>query len=346
MCKLEIFDTNFEFKCSFIIEPESIAIDYLTFDATEILIMGECNVQTGYFAHITGDINFDGIIKDVQTEKNSSKVSIRPLQALFDFDVFVKEFTDVAKFINDSITDYVVNNQDELQNKPVVIVNNTETLNRTLDITSNKVNLLTVLSQALTIYQIAVDCKLDMRTKKVICEINQITHKRVIEADLKNVIEKEITLGQADKNTNKLIIRKIEKDKETDTVSILETVSFFLHTDGTISQVNEKRISPVFWQLEDIELSEDWNDKAKSKAIEVLTPQKFNNEINIKCLISDEIVRPMEIAIGTQVYIIHNKKQYTSILTGKVFEKNMVILNFGNVRVDFTKQLILERRNK
>ncbi len=346
MCKIEIFDTDFNYKCSHIIQPESISFDYLTFEATEFIVIGECLAQTGYFAHITGDINFDGVVKDVQTDKNGSKISIRPLQTLFDFDVFVKDFTDVAKFINDSITDYVVNNRDKLQNKPVAIINNTEPKTRTLDITLSKVNLLTVFSQALTIYQIAVDCKLDMKIKKVICEINQIAKTRVIETELKNIIEKEITLGQADKNTNKLIIRKIEKDKETDTVTILETVSFFLHTDGTISAIDEKRISPVFWQLEDIEISEDWNDKARSKAIQVLTPQKFNNEINIKCLISDEIIRPMEIAIGTQVYIIHNKKRYTSILTGKVFEKNMVILNFGKVRIDFTKQLILERINK
>ena len=330
------------------INVDSIEFDYLTFEPTQITINGKCTARRGCFARITGEISFEGMVSDIQPGKAFTTVAIRPLQALFDFDVFTAEYTDIAQFIYDAISDNIVNNADSLQNKPLQLTNKTDFATRIISVTENKVNLLSLISSALTVYRIAVDCKLNFTkgAEKVEVEIKEIKDFLCVEADKDNIIEKDITLGNGYGSANKIIIRKTEKNAETGIVSVIDTVPFFLHTDGTISVEDTDRITPVFWILEDVENCDDWDSKALSKAMEKLTPQKYDNEIVITVRKADSLVQPMLMQTGTAVVVYYDKIPYTSILTGKTLHKDTVTLTFGCVRVALTKKLIIERRNK
>ena len=348
MCKIEFFDDNFNLLSAHMVEVQSIGTDYLTFEPSQISIHGDSKARRGCFCRISGTISFEGVVSDIQPTAAGETVSVRPLQALFDFEVFNTAFDDVAVFISDAITENIVSNADNLQNRPVVITNSAPAAQRQIANTSATVNLLTLISSALKIYGIAVDCKLDLSKpgKGVVVDIKQITDKKTIEADKPNVIQKSITLGDSYGSVNKIIIRKTEKDSETGIVSVLDTVPFFLHTDGTVSSVDKNRITPVFWKLEDIATAEDWNSKALAKATEKLTPQQFDNEIVLTYRKGDNITRPGLMKIGTTATVLYNRKPYSSILTGKTMQKDTVTLTFGCVRVALTKKLILERRNK
>jgi len=348
LCKIEFFDENLRNVCSHIIRIDSIEFDYLTFEPTQIVINEKCMARRGCFARISGEISFEGIVSDIQPGKSTTTAAVRPLQALFDFDVFNTDYTDVAQFICDAITDNIISNSDTLQNKPLQITNSAVSAARQITSDNSTVNLLSLISSALTIYGIAVDCKLNFAkgNEMVIVEIKEIKNSAVIEADKDNVLERSITLGNGYGSANKIIIRKTEKDSETGIVSVIDTVPFFLHTDGSISSQDTDRITPVFWTLEDVENCDEWDGKALSKAIEKLTPQKYDNEIVLKLRKSDSIVHPMLMSTGTAVVVYYDKVPYTSILTGKTFSKDTVTLTFGCVRVALTKKLILERRNK
>lgn len=348
MCKIEFFDDNFNLLSAHMVEVQSIGTDYLTFEPSQISIHGDSKARRGCFCRLSGIISFEGIVSDIQPTASGETVAVRPLQALFDFDVFSTAYDDVADFIFTSISENVVSNADTLQNRPVVITNSAPASVRQIESTQTKVNLLTVISNALKIYGIAVDCKLDLSKggKMVVVDIRQITDTRTIEADKPNVISKSITLGDSYGSVNKIIIRKTQKDNETGTVSVLDTVPFYLHTDGSVSAVDQNRITPVFWALEDIAAADDWDSKALAKATEKLTPQQFDNEIILTYRKGDSVARPQQIKPGTLATVYYGKKPYSSILTGVALQKDTVTLTFGCVRVALTKKLILERRNK
>ena len=348
MCKIEFFDDSFNLLSAHMVDVQALGTDYLTFEPSKIYVHGDSKARKGCFCRVSGTISYEGIVSDVQPETSGETVSVRPLQALFDFDVFSTEYDDVAEFILEAITDNIVSNTDTLQNRPLEITNSAPAASRPIENSGNKLNLLSLISNALKIYGIAVDCKLDLSKdgKKVVAEIKQITATQTVEADKPNIISKKITLGDSYGSVNKIIIRKTEKDSETGIVSVLDTVPFFLHTDGSVSNVNVNRITPVFWSLEDIQNCEEWDSKALAKATEKLSPQKYDNEIELVLRKGDSIVHPGLMQIGTAVTVFYNKKPYSSILTGKTLQKDTVTLTFGCVRVALTKKLIMERRNK
>lgn len=348
MCKIEFFDDSFNLLSYHMVDVQSIGTDYLTFEPSQIAIYGESKACRGCFVRLSGVSSFEGIVSDVQPTDAGETVSVRPLQALFDFDVFTSECTDTAQFIFDAVNSNIVNNADTLQNRPIQLINSAPAAERPMENNNAKVNLLTVLTSALTVYQIAVDCKLDLSAggKKIVAEIKQITDTQTVEADKKNVLQKKITLGDSYGSTNKIIVRKTHKDKETGIVSVIDTVPFFLHSDGSVSAEDRDRITPVFFALESIEECADWDSKALIKATEKLTPQKFDNEIVLTYRRGDSLIRPQAIKLGTPVTVWYGKKPYSSILTGRTLQKDTITLTFGCVRVALTKKLIMERRNK
>ncbi len=321
-----------------------ITIDYLTFSPFEVEIYGDSKSQKGYFARISGDVGFDGIVEDIQPNETGETIAIRPLQALFDYEIFTSECKDIAQYIYNAINDNIVNNSDNLQNRPIRLSNNTALGNRPMQFEKNKIKLLSLISDALTIYHIAVNCKLDINSKKIDVKIEKVSSSIVLEADKKNIINKNITIEDSSGSANKMIIRKVLKNNDTGAVSILSTVSFFLHTDGTVTAQNTDRISPVFCVIDDLNDSEDWDKKALEKAGQKLTPKKYNNEIELTYPKKDRLVTPEDILIGTQAKIYYSKKPYTSILTAKTITKDNICLKFGCVRTALTDKLTIERR--
>ena len=347
MCKIEFFSYNFSFLSSHITDIKSVSHDYLTFEATQINISGSSKAQKGCFAKISGNIEFDGIVSDIQPTDKGETISVRPLQALFDFEVYTEKEKGAAQFIADCITENLISNADILQNRPIKLINNVAQ-SAGIDTKEDKVNLLNYISDVLKIFQIAVNCKLELSSsqKCVSVEILQIKNAVTVETDKPNIISKTITLGDSYGAANKILIRKTVKDKETGIVSTIDTVPFFLHTDGTISAEDTDRIVPVFHTIEDIQDCENWQEKALEKAVERLNPQQFDNEIIVTVRRNDGIISTQNMAIGTLINVMHNKKAYSSVLTGIEYRKDTVTLTMGCVRVALTKKLILERRNK
>lgn len=347
MFKAEFFDTQFGFVDRHPV-PDSLElqVDYLTMEATTITVPGTSKVEKGNYVHIDGNYNFDGIVSDVKPKDKTTDISVRPLQAIFDVEIFTKEFSDVADFIYSEGIATLVENSDILQNIPLVLTNMAHAAERPVSVTETKVNILNLMYTALTTYRIAVDCKLDMKQKYIVANIQQVTDEKTIEAGLPNVISKEFTIGDNYGNFNKALIKKIVKDEETGTVILSDAVPFFLHTDGTVSDADTDRIVPVYQTVEMLDDCEDWNVQALGRATELLAGAKYNNEIVLKYRYSDRIVHPANMKIGTDVTVYFNSTKYKSILSGYVVSKETISLIFGTVREELTKKIILDRRKK
>lgn len=347
MYKLELFNEQLSFADATEIDTPAIDLDYLTFGAFQLTVP-EVSCKKGYFAHITegSALVADCIVSDVQPGVGTVSLSLRPLQALFDVEVFTSPIPDAAAWLLDQIQQQFVSNADTLQNRPVQISSTVRTAYPLTVGTDETLNLIDIMAQALTTYGIYLDAYLDMRSMQIVVQIVPPAAAITLEADLDNVLEKSITLGDSYGSANKMIIRKAVTDSETQETTYPSQTSFYLHPDGTVDATDDNRIKPVFWKLANLGDSETWDQDALDQAVQELTPEQYDNEIELTYRTGDALVQPESIQIGTPATIYTGGLAYSSILTGITLGAGTIKLTFGAVRVALTKQLILQRRQK
>ena len=360
MYKVEIFTDQMTFASATLVsDDQTIDLDYFSYDPFSITT-GLIDCKKGYFVHITrvtGELVADGIVSDVQPDKKTQSISIRPLQTLFDCDIFSSYITDCITWIKDSITSNFINSGDSLQNRPITLTYQTDAdalpLIDDFDPTSSDTfNILTVISSALKIHNVFTNCWLDMQNLKICIDIRQVTATKVIEADLENVLSSSVTLGDSYGSINKVICRRLVQDEDGNYVvpSSNAYVSFYRYSDDSIGaeDPDKQRIFPVFTehisvkQNPEWELA-DWIIEAYAQAYEKLTPEKYDQEIILTYIKDDFVSTPMDIPIGTTTTVYLKGTKYTSILAGVSIKGNKIKLTFGAVRTELTKKLNMSK---
>lgn len=354
MYKVDIFTDKLEYASFAMIDGnQNIELDYLAFDAYTIETrLVEC--KKGYFVHITEDNEFvcDGIVSDVKPDKATQQISIKPIQTMFDEEVFYTPVNDAITWLAANINNTYLNNADTYQNRPINLTYTTysESFPLTGFNLHETINILSVMISALKTHGIVVDCSLDLPNKHIIVNIHKSdTNPLRIRADLDNVIDSSVTLGDSYGSKNKA---EIQKTKTVDDETTYHGVTnFYLHNDGTIDSTNSNRVWPVFRSIENLQqdddmTDQDWLDAALARAKEILEPQKYDNEIMLTYSKYDKLIHPNDIPIGREVIIYLKGNTYASVLTGKRIKGNEITLIFGVVRTEFTKKLSIEEREK
>lgn len=350
MYRIEIFDQSMNFvSACYTDDAQTISLDYLAFDPFQITIQ-PIEAQKGYFCHITkeNETVADCIISDVKPGKETQQISLRPLQALFDADVYYTPVSDAITWIAQMLNDLYVTTSDVAQRRPLNVSYTPG--GRLFPLTGYNfgatINVLSVITTAFRTWGVVTEASLDLVNKEIIINIFEQTATKVIECDLENVISSEVTLGDSYGSTNKLIIKKTVAEG---TPSGTTEITYYRHNDGTIDTTDSDRIVPVFWQVTTLEQTEDmtdaqWITETATMAQEALTPAKYDNEVVISVWEDDMIVRPKEIALGTITELHIKGTEYYSILTGEEIEGNVYTLTFGAVRTELTKKLSIQGR--
>lgn len=365
MYRLEIFTDQMEYASATVVsKSQNIDLDYLAYDAFSIETQ-LIEAKKGYFVHITQDNEFvaDGIISDVRPDKKTQKISIRPIQALFDSEIFYDPISSSIQWLADTITSYYITNTDAPQNRPIDLTftlsaDSCSLIENFKDV-GDTVNLLSVIETALKTYSVVVDTWIDMSDLRIKVNIYQQTETKELEADLENVLESDVTLGDSYGSINKALVRKYDYvettsgGETTKEVRVLGDFEYYRLSDDSIVLSTDTydqslRIFPVFWDLILIEKTSEmtdaeWLEEALSQATEVLTPETYDQEIVLKYHKDDKLVRPMDIKIGSIITVHLKGETYTSILAAKRIEGNTVTLTLGAVRTELTKKLSMDR---
>lgn len=348
MYRLEIFDQNMDYVSVCFTENMAIELDYLAYTPFQVEVNSK-EAKKGFYVHITEDdkVLADAVISDVKPDDKLQVLSLRPLQAIFDVDVFYTPVSDAITWIADNLDAQFISNADTLQLLPLNITATVGSSYPLMGYNFNKtINILSVICTAFTTYGVVTECSLDLVNKAINVNIFHQTATQVIECDLENIVEKEITLGDSYGSTNKYTIKKTLADGTDPNVS----VTYYLHNDGTIDTTDSNRIVPVFFAVDTLEQTSnmtdaDWLDAAETKAKEVLSPAEFDNEVIVTVHEDDKIVRPKDIQLGTVTSLMIGGNEYSSILSGVRIEAGLYTLTFGNVRTELTKKLTMAKRN-
>ena len=341
--KVEIFDRAYHFRGMALLGNPNIRVDYLTLERTTLKVKN-ITAQRGDFAHITdfdSNVLYQGIVEDINTDKNGTKLKLAPLLSLLDITVFHSGADSQAQSLEEFLASIVQatygNNEDVLQNLPGLAVKITSsTPDAKIALESDVFELYPVVSKALTLYGILVSMELNPQKKVITCTIGKATRRLAIEAALPNCIDRNFVLDDQYGILNKATY--INEDNPQ------EEVTYYLHPDGTVDTKNANRITPVFFIVEYIAGADSFAEDAANRAAEALTPQVYEQLIELTYRREDKMLNPASLPIGTLADIHWEGTIYQSILTGFEMDEGTILLIFGCIRMELTKKLILERR--
>lgn len=117
----------------------------------------------------------------------------------------------------------------------------TSTEDTPLDIRSNIHAFWDIITSALTLYDIVVTAELKPQDKEIAFTVQRVSEAISLEAELKNCLSRTFVLTDNYGTLNKMTL--VDKNNESN------VIVYYLHPDGSITQQNKDRITPVFFRL-------------------------------------------------------------------------------------------------
>ena len=341
---VELFTPEFEYRASAQVEYIDHEYDYLDITKAAVKIPGTITAKKGDWIHITRNaFEANGIISDIKSKKDSVTLEYKPFNKLFDITAYVDpmelQTVSLEKWLKDQIEKIYVNNSDQLQNiaglTVTVISEHQGAAIERYETGLN--NLYDIIVEAFMSYGIVCTFTMDVQRKRLNLLIgSRDTDRITIEADLGNVFEKEVTIKEAQENTNKLIVYNEE--------DYTQKIVYYLTKNNEITTENKDRITPVICGQVTAKATTKitFEEAAQSKVEKTLKTSEYDNLIEITVSVDDPLVRPTQLQIGQTVEIISDGMRYNTVLTGINYASEKITLIFGAIRLELTK--ILKRR--
>lgn len=349
---VEIFTSEFILVGCTNVQEIEYKEDYLSADENSITVFPVAGVRKQDYIRISRDgTEYEGIITGITYGTDRSKslltISYKPFMEMLStsylFDVDKQRQGSFEEFIAGAITELFIENTDEKQNvRGLAVKTISSTYDWYLHITPadkgghyNIVNLLdSVVIPALQKYSIQVKARLDVQKKEIVMEIGKAGKGVfVIEADLPNIIKKNVAVRQVDADVNKLVLYDSRS-------GYADRITYYLHSDLGYDTKDVDRITPVVCAMRALspEEGKSFVAAAQEEAANVFAGLAYSNLIELTMSRGDALVHPEEMEFGQIVRVISNGVSYTSILTGREMGKTVKLI-FGTVRLDLTKIL-------
>lgn len=347
---VEFFDRNFNFITNQMVPDFTFAYDYLSQSYNVVTLLNDDRIKLGQYIRVTGAVKETyGIVVAIDEGTGSKKltnVSFAPLTSLLDvdilFDTDLQGTGTLEGTLKTLIENMYVNNSDISQNVyglSVVTTSATTGWGFNLKSTNEGMHHLiinffdSIIARGFTKYQVVVDFKMDFGTKTIVCTIGKVpSQTKVIEADLPNIVQKNVVVDSSNEKVNKATIYNGN--------NYSQMATFYLHTDGTYDTQNRDRVTPVDFVLREVlvEQGQSFADLARAEANDIFGDGGYNNLIELEMLVDDELVGAGDIEIGQIVSVLSAGQTYTSILSGYNIDKTITLV-FGIIRLDLTKQI-------
>lgn len=338
---VELFSPEFDYRSSAQVDAIEHVFDYMDVEKAKIKVPGQINAKKGDWIHITrGTFEADGILSEIKKQEQRTELQYKPFHKIFDIDTYVNMESlsgmTLERWLEQLIGGIYIHNDDTLQNiaglETEVLSEHPEAALENYQTGVN--NLYDIILDAFVVYGVVCDFRMDVQEKKLILRISSVTaEKFTVEADLDNVLEKNIIIKEAKESTNKLIIYNRE--------NYSQKVIYYRNADNQITTEDSNRELPVVCDTVTVKVGtgRTFEETAEKKAGNTLKASVYDNLIEITVALDDELVRPTERVIGQQADIISGGICYHTILTGIEYDEDKIKLVFGAVRLELTKQL-------
>lgn len=343
---IEVFTREYVFLSKTMVKQQKYGFDYMSPENSTLIVPKNFEVYKNNYIRLLHDSGeFQGIVTAVEHKSKETKIQYKPLLSLFDVEVYkdrneLKDMS-VEEFVADMIRENFAANEDSEQNVPGMTIEKvSETMNGALNLKDNMHNIYDIILSAFRKYEILVSAKLDFMKKTFTVTIGQRKYEqKTIEGDLKNVLEVNVTMKEADESVNKAIIIGTYSE-ESELAGKTEKRTFYLDGEtGKIVEAPLQRVLPVVFRYKTIEINtETFEEDAYQEAYDLIYQEKYDNEIKIKLSRNDPLYNVKKFEVGQTCRIIKSGILYSTVFTGYIID-NTVTLIFGMIRIEYTKKL-------
>lgn len=337
---VELFTPDISYRDSAQIREVDCEIDYLDVVKNKIDFgKRKIKAEKGDYIRIKSrELEILGIVSDVKSEKNKHTIEYKSFNKLWDLDVYM-DFSELEEksleaWLAEAIRQLYVDSGDSLQNVYGLTVETTSETNAAFpDYDTGINNLFEIMMDAFTQYGVIVSESMDVGNRKLKITVGKCEAKEfTIEADLDNILEKEIVIKESKESTNKLIVYNEE--------DYTQQIIYYKNENDEITTDASNRNAPVVLDCVAVKVTEKstFAEQAEKKANTTLKPTKLNNYIEIKVISNDRLVRPKERKIGQEATVISNGEMYKTVLTGMELDGQIKLI-FGGIRIELTKQI-------
>ena len=218
---IEIFKKDFSFVSSYQIDSVSYEYDYLSLSGNKLQIAQVIEAEQGDYIRIAGnDDIFWGIVEKVTDSDTLYTITYKSFLSLIDTNMFIDRedlaVLSLEEWIRSAIQMYFDSDDMLLNLKGLDFQLESDTQGASLDSESNIENLYELLKTALIRYDVVVGFSVDAVEKRVLARIGRSSKpERVIEADLPNIIAREITTTNSSRTAiNKLYVVNEKNEDE------------------------------------------------------------------------------------------------------------------------------------
>lgn len=359
--RAEIYDSHFNFISFGPVADKSIKIDYLVSETSTITIPAiiEASINNYVAIRQNGQIYMYGIISSVSYENNVTTISFIHFMSKLDVSVMIDpdifDTTSAEQFLYDQLMSLYAGD-DSYQNiygftctysseTMITYVRQTEEAEDGTT-TLETLNLFTFAQNLLQKYSIMLTWDVDFANKAITCDIGVIdtTDVWTLKLDLADTPDYDIDIHTIEGSYNKI--------KYFNTEDVTNTVTYYLHSDGTIdTDSTTDRLSPVTYTektatADTTEGAEQtFEEVALTDAQGSMLNTDFNHEIIVTFNTTSKLLSVGELG---QLYnlVTPEGTVYSSILTG--FEEvnvKYLKLVFGYIRTNLTTILKMQRRS-
>lgn len=331
--RLEIYNRDFSLDTWSLCSEPSYRMDYLTLEEWSVTAIGTLSAKRGNYVQVVqgNKIKYQGVLTNIDTgtEEGVTTMYVRPLQSLLDFDVYLPTLQ-IPNSIENLLKIFIEwgrkNNEEPSGHlQGLVVQTTTSTTGNILTEEANIINFWDCAVQALKQHGIVIKAILLTAQKQIQFIIGKQTETATIEADLPNIIGKTISLQESNGTPNCCLIANKENP-------------------GQYAWFGNTTANNGIWTVKEIQVKEDEDflSKAQEQANALVVAEELDNSIEISVKENDNIVTAKE--IGTRAEIIADNRAIPAVLTAVEIHGNIKVLTFGVIRLDLTRQLILQRR--
>lgn len=358
--RIDVFDKAFNLISYAAVSEKTIRVDYLVNDASMLMIpqIVEAYVNNYIAVRQNGVIYLSGIISDVVYDHGQTTISFISFMSLLDVEVQVNptvfNSTPAEQWLRTKLLELYAGS-DTYQNLTGFSCSYTSStiipMEYELDsdgkVELSSLNLFSFAQDLLTKHDIIVKWAVDFANKTIHADIGKINNSDVW----------TIKLGLADTPEYTIDIHSIEGDfnkiKYFNEANFSNTVTYYLHTDGTVStNATTGRLTPVKYIEKTAKAdttagaTKTFEQVALIDAQSTMLNTNFDHEIIVTFNTDSKILSMGEIG---QVYrlITPDGVTYNSILTGyEQINAKFLRLVFGYVRTNLTTILKMQRRKR
>lgn len=358
--RAEIFDKDFNLISYGAVSSKSIQVDYLVQDISTITLPQIMEAHTNNYVAIrqNGRIYMHGLVSDVTYNQGQTTISFVHLMRYLDVDVKedprVFDTVPVEEWLHDRLID-LYDGADTFQNLTgfncTYSGNTIAPIDYEVDEEGNvemiDINLFNFVQELLTKFNIILKWEMDFGDKEISCDIGAINTESVL----------NMKLGLADTPDYTIDIHSIEgafnKIKYYNEADFTDTVTYYLHTDGSIdTDGTDDRLTPVNYTEKTAAADDTEGEEKTFQEVALIDAQNtmlntdFNHEIIVTFNSESKIIPVGEIG---QLYnlITPEGVSYNSVLTGyEQIDVNYLRLVFGYIRTNLTTILKMQRRKK